>query len=327
MAKRVFFVTGLPRSRTAWLANLLTENKSVCWHELTGTLNSIAELKDLVERAETEIVGVSEPTLLPHWSEINQLLPDARWVFVRRDKVECARSYSAAFPDNSLVQADYDKWEEQMADAEKAVGNRGLTVRYQDLESYDVCSRIMRFTTGQELDFVRWGVLDKLRVTTLAEKVVPYLHPRVRRMIRSSWRPDTAWAAFQADAVKACGDNIHAQVWLLDVFNLALTWDHLADNDPLDLDVADDVFEAVLLRWPTNEFWRANQVLLIPVLSNAIAAWRGGDGYQVYVDIPLAIAYILGGSDARDALNKQLRMSAANLRKHDDQKDGGLWVA
>jgi hypothetical protein len=44
-----FFVTGLPRSRTAWLANFLTYGDSLCYHEALNGCKSITEYIDKVD--------------------------------------------------------------------------------------------------------------------------------------------------------------------------------------------------------------------------------------------------------------------------------------
>lgn len=44
-----FFVTGLPRSRTAWLANFLTYDDQFCYHEGLNGCSSIDEYKDKVK--------------------------------------------------------------------------------------------------------------------------------------------------------------------------------------------------------------------------------------------------------------------------------------
>jgi hypothetical protein len=41
-----FFVIGLPRSRTAWLANFLTYDGNFCYHEGVGGCSTIEEYKD-----------------------------------------------------------------------------------------------------------------------------------------------------------------------------------------------------------------------------------------------------------------------------------------
>ena len=44
--KNIFFITGLPRSRTAWLANWFTYGHTFCFHEACRKVGKIEELKD-----------------------------------------------------------------------------------------------------------------------------------------------------------------------------------------------------------------------------------------------------------------------------------------
>lgn len=58
-----FFVTGLPRSRTAWLSVLLTTDRSICFHEPSPRLNDISELEGVFASQFYDYAGASDSGL------------------------------------------------------------------------------------------------------------------------------------------------------------------------------------------------------------------------------------------------------------------------
>lgn len=77
-----FFITGLPRSRTAWLANLFTTDRSFCHHDLSCRVGSLKELLFLLRKRH---VGDSDSGLMAIYPQLIERLPDSPWVLVRRD--------------------------------------------------------------------------------------------------------------------------------------------------------------------------------------------------------------------------------------------------
>lgn len=74
-----FFVCGLPRSRTAWLANFLTYDKRFCFHEGLYGCNSIDQYRQKLG----DNKGDSSTALM--LLDINRLFPDAPVVIIQSD--------------------------------------------------------------------------------------------------------------------------------------------------------------------------------------------------------------------------------------------------
>jgi hypothetical protein len=83
-----FFITGFPRSQTAWLSNLLTWGDSICYHDpvdLVGVdigdfgLNVIKKM-----RLSAGPIGLSDSSTLYVWREFVKAFPDAKWVAIDR---------------------------------------------------------------------------------------------------------------------------------------------------------------------------------------------------------------------------------------------------
>ena len=90
--------------------------------------------------------------------------------------------------------------------------------------------------------------------------------------------------------------------------------------------MAERAFEALLFHWPNNPFWQAHGHLLRPVMMNAVAAWRYANAtadtrraYDVYTEIPCAVAGIIGGTPHVARYSLPIRQLADQIREEDDR--------
>jgi len=74
-----FFITGMPRCRTAWLANLFTTEHTLCLHEPR------APARELVARYPGMRMGVSCSSLVFRYRKLADEFPESRWLLVHRD--------------------------------------------------------------------------------------------------------------------------------------------------------------------------------------------------------------------------------------------------
>lgn len=89
-----FFITGLPRSRTAWLANWLSTGDVFCYHDIAARMISdIEQLPQVFERSPYKHTGVSDPSLGFFMARIVDMVP--RILIVDRDldevQADCTR--------------------------------------------------------------------------------------------------------------------------------------------------------------------------------------------------------------------------------------------
>lgn len=63
MSAGKFFVTGLPRSRTAWMAAFLSTGESLCMHEPSYKMSSIEDLRPILDSTFYKYIGVSDSGL------------------------------------------------------------------------------------------------------------------------------------------------------------------------------------------------------------------------------------------------------------------------
>ena len=128
-----YMVLGLPRSGTAWMANLLSNNGAVCLHESLADYN-LAQLD-----AMPEVAGISETAgvLLP--DQINA--HPARKVVIIRDLTEINHSMMLqGLPDIPPVAV-------QMLDKIEAP-----RIAFHQLFDYDVTATVYEYLTGNTLD-------------------------------------------------------------------------------------------------------------------------------------------------------------------------------
>lgn len=87
-----FFITGLPRSRTAWFAVATNTPTSVCFHEPTARLNSFEDLREFWAPKFGVDIGISDSCLAPLAERIVEEL-QPRTLVVERPFEDVLRSY------------------------------------------------------------------------------------------------------------------------------------------------------------------------------------------------------------------------------------------
>lgn len=162
-----FFITGFPRSRTAWLANLFTTDQALCFHEPTQSADQlISENSDLN-------VGVSDAGLVFKCDELLQKYPTAPWLYVERDE-ECAlKSLIKVLEPHLKIDVEalhgiQRMQKEHMKRAETILAHqKTLKVRFADLSDNDTIRKIWQHCLpGLVPNFRRLSILQGLNVQT-----------------------------------------------------------------------------------------------------------------------------------------------------------------
>lgn len=341
--KTPFFITGLPRSRTAWLANAFTHGDCFCFHEALRLVGKPDDLPRLFCDTEAELIGDSDPSLTQHYQAIVNLWPDAKIVFVFRDSNAAARSYGKFALQHpvlsQLLDGHGNVWGRLRADLNQAAhvhpAENRMMVNYEELDAR--LPDIWRFVMdGRPYPKQRMEMLRAMRVDTIPQVAEAGVHETLKEKIITalpqSSVPTHKHQAYNRLLAELCGSDKGAYVWLQQMLELMLTWDHVVDGDELDLGMVDRVFENALLDWPLNPFWQTNAFRLGPVLSACIAAWRDDatnpiKGWDGYTELPCAVAFILGGQTRVNQFSEHLRRLADEMRVEDNQTDErkSLW--
>lgn len=77
------FITGLPRSRSAWFANLLTWGDSFVYHDGFDDCETFDDFKEKLD-IPYRVVGNSDPANVLFWKRIVAEWPDATWIVIER---------------------------------------------------------------------------------------------------------------------------------------------------------------------------------------------------------------------------------------------------
>ncbi len=103
MSEKIAFVTGMPRSRTAWFANYLTYSDSFFYHDpfVSTGINEMIGILAFNEMWKHR--GISDASLLTHWRRFTKVFPMARWVVIQRPFDEVLESCE------QFIEIDRDK--------------------------------------------------------------------------------------------------------------------------------------------------------------------------------------------------------------------------
>ena len=170
---KTFFLTGLPRSRTAWFANLLTTDQSFCFHELKTKCSTPGRITELFGRINRQRVGTSDPN--PDFiEELIKLFPGSPLVIIERDKDECIAA-------TAKFLGGLDGWALKYIETSFEVLGRlkklstCLVEQFHNLDDQAV-ERIWNYCLpGLKLDELRLAQLQGMKIEMKREGVITWL--------------------------------------------------------------------------------------------------------------------------------------------------------
>lgn len=153
MTEPPFIIYGLPRSRTAWLADFLTYGDWSCFHETTLHMRSIADIQTFLAR---EKVGTSETAAAPGWRLIHHYSPDIRAVVVKRAPEDALASMlqlgiSYDMPELKRILAYLVRIMDEISDQPNV-----LTIDYDDLATEGGCAAVFEHCLPYRFDRPWW---------------------------------------------------------------------------------------------------------------------------------------------------------------------------
>lgn len=154
-----FFVTGFPRSRTAWLAVWLTTDRTICYHDPMGVT-----LEELQARNPGKRVGISGPETCLMWEEHQ----DAPWLVVRREQ---QAALDAFLPICTQYLPSVSVWEvrklfdARLTQLNRMRGPQVLRVEYEELNMEHWARQVWaHLMPDQPFDVERWRMLNRLNI-------------------------------------------------------------------------------------------------------------------------------------------------------------------
>lgn len=140
---KLFYITGLPRSRTAWFAAFMTASGHPCYHEAVIGCKSLPEYYDKIRSMSDSTTGLG---ILPKLDNRPTLAITGR-VDRATEFAGCSRS--------------------QMESLEEAQASlAGLSVPFEEIDGR--IEEIFKFLTGEEVDL---GVYDLFKNLTIKSHV------------------------------------------------------------------------------------------------------------------------------------------------------------
>lgn len=184
MNENYYFITGLPRSRTAWLANWLTAPGTFCFHDATLIDNShVGALSVMAARRRArpyEKVGDADSGLLFWSGQVRALLPEAPFILIERDPDAClASSLRLGFSKGlwgAILQA---YWQTRRLPGVRIVS-------YDSLDDIDALDELYRLCTGLAMDRQRTELLQHLNVQEMLNHDWPTVKGAPELLVQSA---------------------------------------------------------------------------------------------------------------------------------------------
>lgn len=178
-----FFICALPRSRTAWLANLLTQGNMFCFHEaLLGCSNFVGLERKFIGTGRS-IVGNSDCGNALFVDGLLDTFPDAKLIVIENDIRQSIKSMQAAGIPGAYrealepIQTALDKIKERYAPLM-------LDVRRLTLEA---CTMLWEYCGSSQLfDVQRWRMLEDINMEVFPDRLVQKVLTN-RKSIDSLW--------------------------------------------------------------------------------------------------------------------------------------------
>jgi hypothetical protein len=181
-----FFITGLPRTRTAWLANFFTGPHSFCLHDgLLGckTVRDLvpqwqAAMWDYPVREHPHIaMGDSDSALVLVAEQVLEAFPGSRWLHVTRPWEDAMESYLSAFKRGPAYLGETPQSAEQCKETFRRLAERNqalpdlvpeedyFSVPFYALERRETMLEAWQWLmNGVAFPAARWRLLDSLNV-------------------------------------------------------------------------------------------------------------------------------------------------------------------
>lgn len=182
-----FLITGLPRSRTAWLSIAATTQGSICFHEPTADLGSFEALKTLWADDRYAFVGVSDSSLVMQLGRIlREVAP--RVLIVDRDPQDAERSWET-YIEGQFGEFDVSGFMQRLHAELSAYGAHPLVewVDYDDLENPTIVGDALSWLMPG-LAFPKLEELMHMNVQVDRDWVV-----EKARAPHTNWHTDTSW--------------------------------------------------------------------------------------------------------------------------------------
>jgi len=327
-----FIISGMPRARTAWLANFMTYGSVLCEHEMLSKFKTPEEcaeyMRQMVEDGVVDAIGMSDSGAVLFQDALKAALPEARWVIIRRSVDECQKSFKNEHG------IDVDLWDHKRKVDDAIMNLSPLVVDFEDIDSRldEIRSHCVGGAPKPISHSLATGIRDqmlkgfdvKLTDNALRSGCARIAASPILQRIEPAKYTEAMvkFAALMAEILGPVPDALRFWNELLEVCDI---YDHTVDGDGIDVAKTHRAFSALMLSWPSNPFLHKNWSVLVPVLSAGISAWRYGPrsaSGNIYSDVANTLIRIIYGQAGVDKWMPLVWEMNATILADDTRKDG-----
>lgn len=169
-----FMITGLPRTRSSWFANLFTYGDNYCRHELSNNGCNVKALAQVLKAHGYAYTGTADCVGMFYYESLRDEIDAAvPLVIIERDPGEVLQSlhniYKKDFHEGiekSLLQIEYLK-----------KYFNPLVVEFEELNSFKVINKIWRHCVGGPFETNRFLMLDRMKIEPYQDKYMKWVDP------------------------------------------------------------------------------------------------------------------------------------------------------
>ena len=281
------FITGLPRSGSAWLANYLSYG-NVCMLHDTWKDNMPSEIKELFSSLNVYAAGTADAGNIALYDKINKEFPDAKWVVITRQQKDVEESCKNL----GMPLADFSKQLSRLIKEKNP-----LKVSFSKL--FDKADEIGRYVY-EDWECPKWrrDMLKGLNVQLHWGKVSEqFKYPEVLRQVE----PLTADKIAYYDLLKEiCNNDAYAIRFLVQARYGSELYRQLDQGKPIDVKQAKDLLENIAAEWTVSPFIRNFGATIAPALVSAFEKYRSEKDLThcpIDVDLVTAVVFIFKGNE------------------------------
>lgn len=164
-----FFIAGLPRSRTAWLANWFTADGADCAHDAWRECTTPAEIRQ--QMPDVRWAGTSDSLNGPRYERlVAEFGHETPFVVVERDPVAASFAVFDLFAGEVPLGEIFDEIH-SLTQAHAMLPATVMRVPYEALDEPETLRAMeQHLCPGRVFDERRWALLDRLRVEVVVSK-------------------------------------------------------------------------------------------------------------------------------------------------------------
>ena len=159
-----FLIFGYPRSRTKWLSEFLTTERTTCYHEPSVHWKNKDDISSFFKYRPR--CGVADSGLTLLWKDVVRRIPKCKIILVERNLEDALNSMNNLLDKHGLeclnknhYKQSYDKIQEIKNEIDC------LVIPYESLKEENICRTVFEYCIpDEEFDSTRWVEMDKVNI-------------------------------------------------------------------------------------------------------------------------------------------------------------------